>query len=77
MKGKPDPLRGLDLVFQLTVLLFGMTIGPLLLGIWIDQTANTSPLASLCLILVGVFGGTIAMYRIIKDAYKRIGGQNK
>ncbi len=51
-----------------------MTIGPLLLGIWIDRTAGTSPFATLCLMLVGVFGGTIAMYRIIKDAYKRIGG---
>jgi len=77
MKSKPDPLGGLDLVFQLTVLLFVMTVGPLLLGIWIDRTANTSPLATLCLIGVGVFGGTIAMYRIIKDAYQRIGGQRK
>ena len=75
MKSKPDPLRGLDLVFQLTVLLFAMTIGPLLLGLWIDRTANTSPFATLCLILFGVIGGTIAMYRIIKDAYKHIGGQ--
>ena len=75
MKNKPDPLAGLDLVFQLSVLLFVMTVGPLLLGIWIDRAANTSPFATLCLILVGVFGGTIAMYRIIKDAYKRIGGQ--
>ena len=77
MKDKPDPLGGLDLVFQLTVLLLGMIIGPLLLGLWIDRAANTSPFATLCLILVGVLGGTIAMYRIIKDAYKRIGGQNK
>ena len=77
MKNKPDPLGGLDLVFQLTVLLLGMIIGPLLLGLWIDRTANTSPLATLFLILVGVVGGTIAMFRIIKDAYKRIGGPDK
>lgn len=77
MKSKPDPLSGLDLVFQLTVLLFVMTVGPLLLGIWIDRTADTSPFATLCLIFVGVFGGTIAMNRVIKDAYKRIGGQTK
>lgn len=77
MKSKPDPLGGLDLVFQLTVLLFVMIIGPLLLGIWIDRTANTSPFATLCLIFFGVIGGTIAMYRIVQDAYKRIGSQNK
>ncbi len=77
MKSNRDPLSGLDLVFQLTVLLFVMTVGPLLLGIWIDRTTNTSPFATLCLILLGVFGGTIAMYRIIKDAYKRVGGKTK
>jgi F0F1-type ATP synthase assembly protein I len=77
MKSKPRPLGGLDLVFQLTVLLLVMTIGPLVLGLWIDRSANTSPFATLCLILIGVFGGTIAMYRIITDAYKRIGGQNR
>jgi F0F1-type ATP synthase assembly protein I len=77
MKSKPDPIRGLDLVFQLTVLLFVMTIGPLLLGLWIDRSANTSPFATLCLILLGVFVGTLAMYRIITDAYKRIGGHTQ
>lgn len=77
MKSKPDPLSGLDLVFQLTVLLFVMIVGPLLLGLWIDRTANTAPFATLCLISFGVIGGTIAMYRIIKDAYNRIGRLDK
>ena len=75
MKPTRDPLAGLDLVFQLTVLLLLMTIGPLVLGLWLDRTANTSPFATLCLTLFGVFGGTIATYRIVRDAYKRIGGQ--
>jgi F0F1-type ATP synthase assembly protein I len=61
MKTSRDPTSGLDLVFQLSTLLFVMTIGPLLLGIWIDRTAGTSPFATLCLMLVGVFGGTIAI----------------
>ena len=72
-----DALAGLDLVFQLSVLLFVMTVGPLVLGIWIDRSLNTGPFATLCLVGGGVLGGTIAMYRIIKDAYKRIGGQTK
>jgi F0F1-type ATP synthase assembly protein I len=75
MKNPRDPTRGLDLVFQLSTLLFVMTIGPLLLGIWLDRMLNTSPFATLCLILVGVFSGTIAMYRIIRDAYRAIEGK--
>ena len=77
MKNRRDPLAGLDLVFQLSVLLLGMTVGPLILGIWIDRSWNTGPFATLCLVGGGVLLGTMAMYRIIKDAYKRIGGQTK
>jgi len=77
VKNRRDPLNGIDLVFQLSVLLIVTTVGPLVLGIWIDRAANTSPLATLCLVILGVLGGTVLIYRIIQDAYKRIGGQNQ
>ena len=70
-----DSLRGLDLVFQLSTVLIVMTVGPLLFGLWLDRSYGTAPFGTLCLIFLGVAGGMIAMFRMIKDAYNRIGGK--
>ena len=69
------PLRGLDLVFQLSTVLLVMTIGPLLLGVWFDRSFGTAPFATLCFIVLGMLSGTVAMFRVIRDAYKRFGGK--
>jgi F0F1-type ATP synthase assembly protein I len=65
---------GLALFFRLSALTLGAIFGSLLLGIFFDRTLGTAPFGTLCLSMLGVLGGTIAIYRAVNEEYKRIGG---
>ncbi len=75
MRGWRDPLSGIQLFFQLSALLLVATFAPLLIGLWLDRTLGTSPFGTLCLVVLGLFAGTIGVYRVVNDNYKRIGGR--
>ncbi len=65
---------GLELVFRLSALTLGAAFGSLLLGIWLDRALGTTPFGTLCLMVFGIFIGTIAAYRTVKEANERISG---
>lgn len=63
---------GVALVMRLSALTLGATFAPLLFGIWIDRTFGTAPFGALVLIVLGILGGTVAVYRTVQDAYRQI-----
>jgi len=63
---------GLALVFRLSALTLGATFAPLLVGIWIDRAFGTAPFGTLILIVLGILGGTVGIYRIVQDAYRQV-----
>ena len=69
-----DTWSGLALFFQLSALTLGAILGPLLLGVFLDRTLSTAPFITLCLSMLGILGGTVAIYRIVNAEYKRIEG---
>ncbi len=67
-----DTWLGLGLLFRMSALTLGAALGSVLLGIWLDRTLGTTPMITLGLMLLGVIGGTIAMYRVVNKANQRI-----
>jgi F0F1-type ATP synthase assembly protein I len=71
-------MRGLQtnlgLLFHLSALTLGATLGPLLLGVFLDRTLGSAPFITLGLTILGILAGTVAIYRIVNQEYKRIGG---
>ncbi len=67
-----DLWMGVALVFRLSALTLSATFAPLLLGVWIDRTFGTAPFGALVLIVLGILGGTIGVYRIVQDAYVQV-----
>ncbi len=65
---------GQELVFRLSALTLGAAFGSLLLGIWLDRMLGTAPFGTLCLMVLGIFIGTIGAYRVVKEANERISG---
>jgi F0F1-type ATP synthase assembly protein I len=63
---------GVALVFRLSALTLGATFVPLVIGVWIDRTFRTAPFGALSLIVLGILGGTIGVYRIVQDAYRQV-----
>jgi len=68
-------IYGAQLFFRLSAIFLSAIFCPLVVGIWIDQTARTAPLGTLCLTVAGVFVGTVAIYRIVAASYNEIGGR--
>lgn len=66
---------GTRLFFQLSTLLITAIVVPLLLGVWLDRTFGTAPFSTLCLSILGVLVGTVAIYRAVNREYRRIGGR--
>ena len=62
----------LELLFRLSALVLASTFLPLLLGLWVDRTMNTAPLATLSCMVSGIIFGTIAVYRIVNRANEQI-----
>jgi F0F1-type ATP synthase assembly protein I len=56
----------------LSALTLGAAFGSLLLGIWLDRTMGTAPFGTLCWMVIGILGGTIAVYRAVKQANQAI-----
>ena len=77
MRDWRDGVNATQLFFQLSALLLTAILVPLLLGIWLDRTMGTAPYSTLCLSVLGVLGGTAAIYRVVNRAYKRIGGRKE
>jgi F0F1-type ATP synthase assembly protein I len=69
-----DPWAGLALFFRLSALTLGAILGSLLLGVFLDRTLGSAPFGTLCLAMLGVLGGTVAIYRVVNGEYKHIGG---
>ena len=69
-----DTWSSLALFFRLSALTLGATFGSLLLGLFLDRTLGTAPFGTLCLSLLGILGGAVAIYRVVNEEYKRIGG---
>ncbi len=67
-----DTYRALDLLFRLSAMFFVSTFGALLLGIWVDRTMGTAPLATLTLMVSGIIVGTVATYRVVREANERL-----
>lgn len=55
----------LALVTQLGLTMVGSILLGLVVGLWIDAHFGTTPWATLVLSLVGVFAGSISVYRLV------------
>lgn len=60
------------LALQLSSLLIGFLLGSILIGLWVDQQAQTAPFGTLSGMLIGIVLSTIAIYRQIGGIYQQI-----
>ena len=77
MRDWRNGIDGTRLFFQLSTILLTAILVPLLLGVWFDRTYGTAPFSTLCLSILGVLGGTAAIYRAVNREYRRIGGRKE
>ncbi len=77
MRGSPEPLLGLGLVIQLTIVIVVSILVPLGLGIFLDRLLRTSPCITLFLMVLGITLGTVAVYREVNAVYNRVAGGKK
>ncbi|MCX7840342.1 MAG: AtpZ/AtpI family protein [Anaerolineae bacterium] len=63
---------GLGLLFRLSALTLGATFGSLGVGIALDHALGSAPFGTLCLMILGIWLGTLAVYRSVKEANERI-----
>ena len=69
-----DQILGCSLVMQLSITVVVAVLLPLLIGIWLDSRAHTSPFITLFMMVLGITLGSIAVYRNIAGVYKRVEG---
>jgi F0F1-type ATP synthase assembly protein I len=74
MRLQREQILGCSLVIQLTIMVVVAAFLPLLLGIWLDRQFHTSPFITLFMMILGITGGTVAVYRNVAAVYNRIGG---
>ena len=72
-----NTLTSLGLLFRLSALTLGATFGSLLLGIWLDRVMGTAPFGTLCLMIGGIFFGTLGVYRTVRQAIEVIANQDR
>ena len=63
---------GLGLVFRLSALTLGATFGSLAVGLALDHVLGSAPFGTLCLMVLGIWLGTLAVYRSVKEANARL-----
>lgn len=63
---------GLGLLFRLSALTLGATFGSLALGLALDHALGSAPFGTLCLMVMGIWLGTLAVYRSVKEANEQI-----
>lgn len=67
-----DTWTGLSLFVRLSALTLGATFGSIGLGIVLDNVLGSAPFGTLCLVILGIWLGTLAVYRSVKEANERI-----
>lgn len=68
---------GLSLLFRLSALTLGATFGFLALGLVLDRVLGSAPFATLCLMVLGIWLGMLAVYRTVKEANEQVYSQTK
>lgn len=68
---------GLSLLFRLSALTLGATFGCLALGLLLDRALGSAPFATLCLMVLGIWLGMLAVYRTVKEANEQISARTK
>ncbi len=63
-----EGFTSLGLLFRLSALTLGAAFGSLLIGIGIDQAFGSAPFCTLGAMVLGIIGGTIAIYRSVQAA---------
>ncbi len=58
-------------IIQLAGIVLGVTLLPLLAGLWLDEQLGTTPWLTLIAVAVGVLGGVTAVYRTISSLYRQ------
>ncbi len=58
-------------IIQLAGIVLGVTLLPLLAGLWLDEHLGTLPWLTLAALAVGVVGGVAAVYRTISSLYRQ------
>ncbi len=72
-----DPLVGVGLIIQLTMMIVIAVLAPVLLGIFLDRLLHTSPFITLFMTLVGITLGTVGVYRRVNAIYSSVAGGKK
>lgn len=65
LRDAADTLSALALVTQLGVIMFACVLLGLLGGSYLDEKLGTGPVLMIALVLVGVAGGMVAVYRMV------------
>ncbi len=77
MRGWREPVLGIGLVIELTVIILIAILIPLGIGIFLDRLLHTSPFITLFLMVVGISLGSVAIYRHVNGVYERVAGGKK
>ena len=70
----PQSVINAGVLFQLSIAIVVAILVPLLVGIWLVNTFHLNAIVMIILIAIGLLIGSMAVYRIVKDAYARLGG---
>ncbi len=74
MSNKPPTIVSAGILAQLSFAIVTSIVVPLLIGIWISSTFKLGPIAIVIVVAIGLTIGSLAVYRIVKDAYAQLGG---
>ena len=74
MKDKRPALLGAGILVQLSFAMVAAIVVPLLAGIAFSRYFNLGPVVIVVVMALGLLLGSLAVYRIIKDAYAQLGG---
>ncbi len=66
---------GAGILAQLSFAIVTAIVVPLVIGIAISRAFNLGPIAIVCVMAVGLLFGSLAVYRIVKDAYEQLNGR--
>lgn len=74
MKDKRPTILGAGILLQLSFTMVAAMVLPLLAGIALSRFFNLGPIVIVVVMALGLLLGSLAVYRIIKDAYAQLGG---
>ncbi len=73
-KNEAELLAVLALVGQLGFIMAGSILGGLLAGVYLDRWLGSGPVLTIVLLLCGIGGGFVAVYRLVMRA---VGGETE